>query len=164
LSTAVVPRVGLKEGERVLLYRKRCLRARLGAFIALFILASLGLLLSSVPFWPVQLMGLAVAILGFAAIVYAILETRAYAYYVTNVRVIEERALLGQSVKETTLDKVTDIVTSQGAFGRLLNYGTVHVHTAGTGFLGIEFKDVSDPLVVRGTLINAKDAYIKGAK
>jgi hypothetical protein len=32
---------------------------------------------------------------------------------------------------------------------------------AGTGFLGINFRNIRDPLTVRGLVINAKDEYLK---
>ncbi len=76
-------------------------------------------------------------------------------------RVIEEYTFFGRTVKETTLDKITYIVFTQSLFGRIFNIGTIHIHTARTGFLGIDFRNVKDPLVVRGLIINAKDAYTK---
>jgi hypothetical protein len=42
-----------------------------------------------------------------------------------------------------------------------VNFGSIHFHTAGTGFLGINFRNIRDPLTVRGLVINAKDEYLK---
>jgi len=54
---------------------------------------------------------------------------------------------------ETTLDRTTDVVSDQGLFGRLLNIGTVHIHTAGTGFPSIRLDGIRDRVFVRGTII-----------
>jgi len=115
-----------------------------------------GMLLLPSPWIPV---GAILLTIGVIIIAYTVVKVRAHAYYITNMRVLEEYTLISRTIKETTLDKITDIVLHQGAFGRLLNYGTLHIHTAGTGFPGIDFRHVKDPVVVRGTLINAKDAY-----
>jgi hypothetical protein len=42
-----------------------------------------------------------------------------------------------------------------------MNFGSIHFHTAGTGFPGIDFEGIRDPLTVRGLVINAKDEYLK---
>lgn len=111
---------------------------------------------------PIFLIGMIFFIIpGIAIIIHSVLKVRALIYYVTNMRAIEEYMLIGRSMKETTLDHVTDVVFHQGLFGRVFNFGTIHLHTAGTGFLGIDFVGARDPLTVRGTIINAKDAYIK---
>jgi hypothetical protein len=52
-------------------------------------------------------------------------------------------------------------VFNQGFFGRLVNFGSIHFHTAGTGFPGIDFEGIRDPLTVRGLVIKAKDEYLK---
>jgi len=50
-------------------------------------------------------------------------------------RVIEEKVLLGRMIKETTLDKITDIVFTQGLIGRIFNVGTIYIHTSGQASL-----------------------------
>ncbi|RLF22554.1 MAG: hypothetical protein DRN15_02150 [Thermoprotei archaeon] len=72
---------------------------------------------------------------GFIIIIVTILVTRAYTYYLTNMRVIEEKVLLGRMIKETTLDKITDIVFTQGLIGRIFNVGTIYIHTSGQASL-----------------------------
>jgi len=113
---------------------------------------------------PIPFFGFIFLIIGIILILSAVVGAGANVYYVTNMRVIQEHRLFGRSIKETTLDKITDIVFNQGFFGRLANFGSIHLHTAGTGFLGIDFRGIRDPLLVRGLTINAKDEYLKQSK
>ena len=148
--TAVVPSTGLKEDEKVLWSGK----PRLTAFIGRLILSVILIFLGVIPVF-----GWILAIIGLAILIYTILKVRGNTYLITNMRVIREYRLGGRNIEETTLDHVTDIVLHQGFLGRIFNFGTVHIHTAGTGFIGIDFEGVKDPMTVRGTIINAKDAY-----
>jgi hypothetical protein len=150
--TAHMPYTGLKEGEKLLWYGRRSLLSYLGRII----LAIIFIVLTAIPY-----IGFLLLIIGVLLIISAVVGARANIYYVTNMRVIQEYRLFSRSIKETTLDKITDIVFNQGFFGRLVNFGSIHFHTAGTGFPGIDFEGVRDPLTVRGLVINAKDEYLK---
>ncbi len=150
--STVVPQTGLKENEKVLWYGKRSLLSYLGRIIASLIF----IILTVIPF-----IGLVFLIVGMVLLLSALFGARSNTYYITNMRAVQEHRLGGRSIRETSLDKITDIVFSQGLFGRLLNLGTVHFHTAGTGFLGLDFAGIKDPMLVRGTAINAKDEYLK---
>jgi len=147
---SVVPSTGLKEGEKVLWSGKPRLVGFLGSIIFSIIL----ILLMIIPF-----IGWITAIIGVIILVLIVLRVNATTYLVTNMRVLREYRLIGRNMQETTLDHITDIVFHQGLFGRLFNFGIVHIHTAGTGFIGIHFQAVGDPMTVRGTIINAKDSY-----
>jgi len=147
-----IPYTGLKEGEKLLWYGRRSLISYLGRIIIGIIL----IILTAIPY-----IGFIFFIIGIILIISAIIGARADMYYVTNLRIIHEHRLFGRSMKETTLDSITDIVLNQGFFGRLVNFGSIHFHTAGTAFPGIDFKGIRDPLTVRGLTINAKDEYFK---
>ena len=155
--TSIVPRTGLKEGEKILWVGRPRLVSMLGRLILSIILILIGLSLLNL----ISLIGAILILIGVAIIIRTVIEVTSYRYYVTNMRVIEEHWLFSVEIKETTLDKITDIVFYQGLLGRLLNYGTVHIHTAGTGFLGMVFRNVKEPLLVRGIIINAKDSYYR---
>ncbi len=106
-------------------------------------------------------MGFIFFVIGFIILASVIIKVRSLTYTVTNMRIVRERRFLGRDISETTLDRVTDIVFHQGFFGRALNFGAVHFHTAGTGFPGIKFEGAPDPMTLRGIVINAKDEYLK---
>lgn len=50
---------------------------------------------------------------------------------VTDQRVIEERGVFFRTTKQIPLDRVQDLSTSQTLLGRLLDYGSVEIDTAG---------------------------------
>jgi uncharacterized membrane protein YdbT with pleckstrin-like domain len=52
---------------------------------------------------------------------------------VTDQRVVLEEGLLQRSSRVIPLNRVQDVSTTQSLFGRLLDYGTVEIHTAGSG-------------------------------
>ena len=151
----VIPRTGLKEGEKILWYGKPKFASIMGRIILSILLIVIGLPLL------VIFIGLIFLLVGIIILTASILQLKARTYFITNIRVVEEYTLFRKIMKETTLDHVTDVVSTQGLLGRILNYGNIHVHTAGTGFPGIDFKNIGDPLTVRGILINAKDSYKK---
>lgn len=70
------------------------------------------------------------------------------------------RLWVGRS-KTAPLDKVTDVVTRQGAIARLLNFGSVRLDTAGTPFPGVKFWGVRNPFEVekkvRGVVDERRD-------
>lgn len=148
----------MKEDERVLWYG----RPRLAAYLLRLIFSLLLIIIGLVPIrFPAGVfIGIVPILIGLIILIYTIIKVRAQTYFLTNMRILQEYSLFSRSIKETTLDKITDIVFSQGFFGRILNYGKIHFHTAGTGFPGIDFSGVSDPVLVRGSVINAKDAYM----
>jgi uncharacterized membrane protein YdbT with pleckstrin-like domain len=150
--SAHIPYTGLKEGEKLLWYGRKSLLSYLGRIV----LAVIFIALMIIPY-----IGFIFLIIGVLLIISAMVGARANIYYVTNIRLIQEYRLFRRSIKETTLDKITDIVFNQGFFGRLVNFGSIHFHTAGTGFPGIDFEGIRDPLTVRGLVINAKDEYLK---
>lgn len=144
---SVFPKSGLKEGEKVLWYAKPKVSSILGRIILSMILMAIGII------FPI------LSLIVFLILVLSIIRFRARTYWITSMRAIEEYSFIGKSMKETSLDHITDVVFNQGLFGRLFNFGNIHIHTAGTGFLGLDFKGIGDPVTVRGTLINAKDTY-----
>ncbi|MHB8509655.1 MAG: PH domain-containing protein [Candidatus Dormibacteria bacterium] len=56
---------------------------------------------------------------------------RSETYTLTDQRVILKRGVIGKFSRSISLSRVQDVTTSQRLFGRLLNYGTVEVESAG---------------------------------
>lgn len=53
-------------------------------------------------------------------------------YYLTSLRVIEERGIIGKKVMSIWLDKVQDVTCKFGVVGRILSFGDIDVESAGT--------------------------------
>ena len=56
---------------------------------------------------------------------------------VTDKRVVFEHGILSKSQRSVQLDKVLDVMVTQGPVGRLMGHGTLGLETAGTS--GTEF-------------------------
>ena len=76
---------------------------------------------------------------------------------VTNRRIIQIRGMIEKHVSDTLIEKVNDIVTSQSAWGRMLNFGDLQLITgseAGTDF----FQRIADPVGFKKDLLDQRRA------
>ena len=53
-------------------------------------------------------------------------------YYLTNIRLIEERGIIGKRIMSIRLDKVQDITCQFGILGRIFGFGDIEIESAGT--------------------------------
>lgn len=91
--------------------------------------------------------GLAVMAVGFMLMVPAVLRRASTWYVVTDRRVFALGGLLGRASNDTMLDKLEAVQVEEGAFGRMLGYGTVTV--VGSGGTREQFSPVPDPQAFR---------------
>jgi len=94
-------------------------------------------------------------IIGIVFIIMAELLRGANTYYITSKRVIHEYTLLSRKTSSASYDKIQDLHTSQNIIERIIGIGTIHINTAGTHFVEIAFKGVSEPFSVK-RMIDAK--------
>ena len=75
---------------------------------------------------------------------------------VTTHRVIAKQGLIQRHATDLTLDRVQNITVDQGIFGRIFNYGSVRVTTAGehTPIAGIV-----QPAVFKAAVTNQMETY-----
>jgi uncharacterized membrane protein YdbT with pleckstrin-like domain len=78
--------------------------------------------------WLLVLFG---AALGFAMVV-VFLHWICIRYYLTNLRLIEERGIIGKRIMSIWLDKVQDVTYTFGILGRIFGFGDIEVESAGT--------------------------------
>ena len=76
------------------------------------------------------------AVLGIELLVLVYLDLqyigwRAQTYTVTNHRVLLRRGVMSKYTKSISLNRVQDVTTGQGVFGRLFGYGTLELESAG---------------------------------
>ena len=78
---------------------------------------------------------------------------KGHRYIITNHRIIMFRKFIGILIRSVTRDKITDIIVSQGPFGRLFNYGGISPMTAGItmpfGMAILSLSGVQNPYEVR---------------
>jgi len=53
-------------------------------------------------------------------------------YYLTNLRLIEERGIIGKRIMSIWLDKVQDVTCKFGILGRIFRFGDIEIQSAGT--------------------------------
>jgi len=53
-------------------------------------------------------------------------------YYLTNLRLIEERGIIGKRIMSIWLDKIQDITCKFGIWGRIFGFGDLEIQSAGT--------------------------------
>ena len=86
-----------------------------------------------VNFWQVWLI-LIVFIIALGVVLVPLIGyyyTKSFRYYVTNKRLIVYWKFLFIMIRETKIDKVTDLTVSQSIWGRVFSYGTVNPITPG---------------------------------
>jgi len=75
-------------------------------------------------------------------------------YTVTNRRVIVRRGVLNRNERSASLDRIQNVNTGQGLWGRILNFGDIEFDTAGsdTGDADLTLRGVDDPHRMRDLL------------
>ena len=53
-------------------------------------------------------------------------------YYLTNLRLVEERGIIGKRIMSIWLDKVQDVTCKFGILGRIFGFGDIEIESAGT--------------------------------
>lgn len=79
---------------------------------------------------PVGILAAAFVVLALLAYLARRFRASLDEFVVTNRRVIRKVGLYAREIQQAPLEKVQDITVEQGAFGRMLGYGTVIVETA----------------------------------
>lgn len=110
--------------------------------------------------WALPFIALAVAFCTFS-IAFTRYLVGYYTFILTDRRIREEFRLWVVDVREAPLTRVTNVTVFQDFVGRVLNFGSVRVDTAGTPFPGVLFRGVREPLRVQEII---QGAVMKHAK
>ncbi len=79
-----------------------------------------------------------------------LLKWKNTSYVITNKRVIIKTGIIGIDYTDANLSKINNIFFKQGILGRIFNYGSIWIATAGVmGMPFVEFKSIRNP---KGTL------------
>jgi uncharacterized membrane protein YdbT with pleckstrin-like domain len=77
-------------------------------------------------------------------------------YVITNRRVIQLEGIINKHSIDSSLEKVNDVVLTQSAFGRMLNYGDVQILTASEFGVNL-FKRMARPVKFKTEMLNQKE-------
>lgn len=80
---------------------------------------------------------------------------------ITNKRAIKGSGILSKTTRDSALEKVTDLVLSQGVIGRILDYGTLKILTANENADDV-FPGLGRPKIAKSILLEAKSALESG--
>lgn len=95
--------------------------------------------------WYVVGIFLSWALIGILIIVIVELLRKGNTYYITSDRVVHEFTFVSRKISSSPYSRVQDIHLTQSLPERIAKIGTVHINTAGTNSIEIEFKGVDDP-------------------
>jgi uncharacterized membrane protein YdbT with pleckstrin-like domain len=65
-------------------------------------------------------------------------------YYLTNLRLIEERGIIGKRIMFIPLNKVQDVTCKFGILGKIFGFGDLEIESAGT-YGKIVFSFIANP-------------------
>jgi uncharacterized membrane protein YdbT with pleckstrin-like domain len=122
-----------------------------------------GLLFWTLGFQPEFFMPIAVPALIVSALAYLVLLAMRWLrlttsrYVLTDQRVYKSYGKFRFFCLQTTYDKVTDLHVKQSIWGRLGNFGTIRVETAGTG---VVLEGVRNPFAFKQSVESARSAFI----
>jgi len=101
--------------------------------------------------------GYLILLVPLARIVWGFVAWRMNVYVLTNRRVAEVTGVIRKQVSDSSLEKLTDVVLTQGILGRLLHYGSIEILTASAG-AGVNYlKQIRKPLEFKQAMVNAKE-------
>lgn len=105
----------------------------------------------------------AVLLIGMLWVFLKWLQWRHIVYAATNRRILCQTGVISKSYVDCPLGKVQTIYLEVPIFGRINNFGTVRVATAGEARVEIEWKNVKEPMKTQRILNEIIEKYGRGA-
>jgi membrane protein YdbS with pleckstrin-like domain len=84
-------------------------------------------------------------------------------YVVTRQSIYTRTGIIGQTVIQTTYDKITDISLKQDVLGRILGFSSLNINTAGSGTPPVRMDGLRDALDMKSLIEAARESYLGGA-
>lgn len=134
--------------------------------VPLILLMILGLVLAGLSWKYIpsvgDYLGAALAILSIVPLVLAIykyFQWNMERYLITNYRILQIQGVVNRQTFDSALEMVNDIQTSQSLFGRMFNYGDIHILT-GSSESGVnDLWGIESPFIFKKALLEAKIAF-----
>jgi uncharacterized membrane protein YdbT with pleckstrin-like domain len=82
--------------------------------------------------YPVDKVLMIFALLWILVMVIVFLDWFCIRYYLTNLRLVDERGIIGKRIMSIWLDKVQDVTCKFGILGRVFGFGDIEIESAGT--------------------------------
>lgn len=88
------------------------------------------------------------------------LRLRRTEYVVTRQSIYTRSGIIGHTVFQTTYEKITDIALKQEILGRLLNYASLHVNTAGSNMAPVRMEGLRDAYQVKEMIEHNREMFL----
>ena len=82
-------------------------------------------------------------------------------YVVTRQSIYTRTGIIGQTVIQTTFDKITDISLKQDVLGRILGFSSLHINTAGSGTPPVRMDGLRSALQMKGLIEAAREHFLR---
>lgn len=82
--------------------------------------------------YPIEKVLMIFSFLWLLVVLIVFLDWFCIRYYLTNLRLIEERGIIGKRIMSIWLDKVQDVTCKFGILGRIFGFGDIEIESAGT--------------------------------
>ena len=89
--------------------------------------------------------GIALLGIGVLRMLFRYLRWRCTVYSITNRRIVRQTGILSKSYVDCSLNRVQTLYLNIPTLGRLLNFGTIRIATAGTDSAEIQWESVRNP-------------------
>jgi uncharacterized membrane protein YdbT with pleckstrin-like domain len=128
-------------------------------FFLLVMISGIGFGASGSSWGPILGYGAGLGGIIFLALVVVTVVTWYYRIYaVTTRRVMQISGVLNRRVSDTNLDKVNDVVMTQGVLGRVLGYGTIQIISGSD--VGVDsFDRITDPIGFKRVMLDNKEDF-----
>lgn len=159
------PKQVLTEGEVPLLETRPLLWIRVMGPILLVLFAVAVLVLAYLSFeagWILYGLGV-VLLLGAPWVLGIWIQWKYTLYAATNRRVLCQTGVISKSYVDCPLGKVQTVYLEIPVFGRMNNFGTLRIATAGEARVEIEWRNVKEPMKTQRILNEIIDKYARGA-
>jgi membrane protein YdbS with pleckstrin-like domain len=128
----------------------------LWCFVSVIIILVAAVLVVAGPVDGLALVVLLVLVYPFWRIAVSLLNWWNEQYVITNRRVIQLEGIINKHSIDSSLEKVNDVVLTQSAIGRMLNYGDLEILTASE--MGVNlFRRIAHPVKFKTQMLNQKE-------
>ncbi len=126
--------------------------------VGVFILGGVVALVASIAFPPIAAMGAVLVAVGLLLGAGILVRYKFTHFQVGSRGVVITSGWLTRRRVETTYEKVTDVTVFQGILGRVLDFGTITINTAGSNAAPVIFQGVHRPETVKEIIDEARRA------
>jgi len=107
------------------------------------------------------LIGLAIVVLFTVIVVLQAMRIKRTKYVVTRQSIYTRTGVVGQTVIQTTFDKITDISLKQDVLGRVLGFSSLHINTAGSGTPPVRMEGLRDALLTKSLIEATREHFLE---